>query len=312
MTNQRCKLRPNLETCMTAVGLESEVYGSPQASPGHHHAPDSNISSSLRTASFENRPLSGEGWTKYSSPQRNSGSSYEQSQHLSGTAQLRGYGQGAQTDTYADSSNSQGVIGKLASAVGLGGESAPGQQRDQYDSQSAAGTGYGQGTQTGSTSSSQGVVSKLAAAVGLSDESAPSQQHQQYDSQPATGSGYGQGYGQGAQAGSTSSNPGVVSKLASAVGLGGETAANQQHESYDSQATTGTGYGQSYNQGAQTGSGAYGNTSSYGQGAQTDSTAYGSSNQGIGSKLASAVGLEGASQGTSGQSGTESKFTRTL
>ena len=103
-----------------------------------------------------------------------------------------------------------------------------------------------------------------------------------------------QSYGQGAQTDSyrdTSSNQGVVNKLASAVGLGGQSAQNQQRDQYDNQAAQGTGYGQSYGQG-------------YGQGAQTDSYTDNSNNQGIGSKLASAVGLGGSSQNSSGQTGT--------
>ena len=156
---------------------------------------------------------------------------------------------------------------------------------------------YGQGAQTDSyrdTSINQGAGDKLASAVGLGGQPTSDGPHEQYGSQSAQGTGYEQGYGQGAQTDSyrdTSSNQGVVNKLASAVGLGGQSAQNQQRDQYDNQAAQGTGYGQSYGQG-------------YGQGAQTDSYTDNSSNQGIGSKLASAVGLGGSSQNSSGQTGT--------
>ena len=195
-----------------AAGRDSEVYATPQASPGHHHEqaagyegsqPQSeqystgqNTGSALRSTSFENRPMSGAGWSKYSSPQRDTVSDQSYSnQGYGNQSGAQGYGQGAQSDSYADSSNQQGVIGKLASAVGLGGA----QQHEQHDNQRSTGTGYGQGAQTDSyadSSNQQGVIGKLASAVGLGGESAPGQQHEQYDSQRGTG------YGQGAAVGS--------------------------------------------------------------------------------------------------------------
>lgn len=230
------------------------------------------------------------------------GSGVHHSQHtgLTGTS---GYGHGAPTD----SRSQQGITDKFASAVGLGGQSN--QQRD-TGTGSGYESGYGQGAQTDS-SNQPGIASKVASAVGLGGGqqtgTGSNTGSNNYGSGSSTGYNQGaSGYGQGAQTDS-SNQPGIASKVASALGLGSgqqtgthsNTGYNQGETGYNSGSSGSAGGNTGYNQGS-TGHGTGGATSGetgYNSGRSTEGSGapYGVQSANYPSS--------GASYGTSGSTG---------